>query len=579
MRKSKKWQTKNWLKLNSMKENQMRLFPKKAFLFTVLALMIFMIPQLVLGQEKGEVKDQEFIIRKDRVLTLPVQPRRFERAPALPAAKGNSSYQYDVKQYFLSLPPVGITAEPAQKNFPRVIEDQYRGFARFGYGNYGSPLLEGRYNIWEDENYDVGAKFKHQSFAKGPIDGTNSSESFTNFGLNGTLFKDVFQVYGGVKYDRHKINFYGFDPSNLNLVDYIPSQNILNTFQLFGGIQDIDKMEGINYNAKVGIRAFNDSYEAAENEVYIDASSSYWYNDNLKGDIDFDLSLTRPKDVLYADINRNYFKIKPHVGYQDEFLKVNAGANIIFENDVTANKNSDFHIFPVLGAEYMLSKEIGIFGVFEGDVLRKTYYDFVMENQFLGPSTQLLNTIQNYKTGAGIKGTLSEGLTYEAGFNVGKYRNMHFYANSVSDSLRFNLLYDENTRILNYTLKVGWQYEKWYSVTATADYFHYTLSNLGAAYHRPEWEFKLNNQFTPTEKWLLYFNAHLMGGIIGFNQQSDISVVLPAILDLQIKADYQITDRISAFAIGNNLLNRTNQRYLNYPVRGIQGIIGATVKF
>jgi hypothetical protein len=70
-----------------------------------------------------------------------------------------------------------------------------------------------------------------------------------------------------------------------------------------------------------------------------------------------------------------------------------------------------------------------------------------------------------------------------------------------------------------------------------------------------------------------------MGGIVGFNQQSDQTQILPAILDIQLKADYQITERISAFAIGNNLLNRNNQRFLNYPVRGIQGIVGATIKF
>lgn len=562
-----------------MKENQMKRSVQKAFLFAVLSLISFMIVPVLAFAQKGEVKDQEFIIRKDRVLTLPVQPRRFERAPALPAAKSSSSFNYDVRQYFLTLPPIGIKAEATQKNFPKVTEEQYPGFARVGYGNYGSPLLEGRYNIWEDENYDLGAKFRHQSFAKGPVRGEASAESFTDFGLDGTYFMDVFQLYGGIKYDRHKFNFFGFDPSNLNLVDYMPSQNILNTVQLFGGIQDIDKMDGVNYNLKLGVRAFDDNFQAAENEISIKANSDYWYNDNLNGTIDFDLSLTSPKDEFYGDINRNYFKIKPNLGYQDESLKITAGVNIVFENDVTLNKKSDFQIFPALGGEYMLSKEIGVYGNFEGDVLRKTYYDFVMENQFLGPSTQLLNTTQNFKTGAGIKGTLFESLTYEAGFNVGKYRNMHFFANSAMDSLRFNLLYDESTRVLNYTVKLGWEYEGWYKMTATADYFHYTLSTLGAAYQRPEWEFKIHNQFIPADKWLIYVNAHLMGGIVGFNQQNDLSVVLPAILDLQLKADYQITERISAFVIGNNLLNRNNQRFLNYPVRGIQGIVGATIKF
>ena len=30
-------------------------------------------------QQRGEVTDQEFVIRKDRVLTVPTQPRAFEK--------------------------------------------------------------------------------------------------------------------------------------------------------------------------------------------------------------------------------------------------------------------------------------------------------------------------------------------------------------------------------------------------------------------------------------------------------------------------------------------------------------------
>jgi outer membrane receptor protein involved in Fe transport len=56
-------------------------------------------------------------------------------------------------------------------------------------------------------------------------------------------------------------------------------------------------------------------------------------------------------------------------------------------------------------------------------------------------------------------------------------------------------------------------------------------------------------------------------------------VKLNAIADLQLKADYGITDRISVFAEGNNIFNATNMRWLNYPVRGIQFIGGASFKF
>jgi hypothetical protein len=531
------------------------------------------------AQQKGEVKDQEFIIRKDRVLTLPKQPRQFERIPVLPVPKSSSSFNYEVKPFFLTLAPVEIKPEAAQKQFPKKDDDIYSGFARLGYGNYGSPLIEGRFNSWEEGDYNFGAKLKHESFATGPVGGKNSGEALTGVAVDGTLYRDFFQIYGGVDYDHHRFNFYGYDPANPFLENFIPSQNILKTFKINGGIQNIEKNDGPNYDLRLGVRRFGDNYLASESELKIQGRTDYWFDDYLKADLGLGLSLTNPSDEFYSNIKRNYFRVSPTLTYHKEGLKILAGANMVFENDVTLNKRSDFHIFPTIHAHYMLGDEFGIYAGFEGDVIRKTYYDFVMENQFLGPSDRLLNTIQNYQASAGVKGTINGEINYKAGFNVGKFANMHFFGNSASDSLRFNLLYDTDTRVINYVAEIDWEYMGWYKLLASANYYQYTTSTLAAAFQRPDWVLSINNNFTPADKWLIQVNANLMGGIQGYNLNTEAVTILPAILDLQLKVDYQITDRISAFAIGNNLLNRTNQRFMNYPVRGIQGIVGATMRF
>ena len=171
------------------------------------------------AQQTGEVKDQEFIIRKDRVLTLPVQPRRFERLPVLPTPKSNSNYTYEVQPYFLNLEPVAIKSEAAQKNFAKKQYEMYRGFARFGLGNYNSPLLEGRYNLWEEGDYQASAKIFHHGFYTGPTGDSNSAEAKTEIKLDGRLYKEVYQFFGGIQYDRHMVNFYGFDWNDVNLAD------------------------------------------------------------------------------------------------------------------------------------------------------------------------------------------------------------------------------------------------------------------------------------------------------------------------------------------------------------------------
>lgn len=534
------------------------------------------------AQQAGEVRDQEFIIRKDRVLTLPQKPRRFEIIPVLPTPKSTASFNYTVQSYFLSLPPEAIRPEAALKQWPRKQEEIYPGFVRLGYGNYASPLLDARYNFTEEEDYDFGVRLMHEGFYTGPVDGSNSAENFTQFNLDGTLFKDFFQVYGGVDYDRHHFNFYGYDPENVLLADFIPNQNTLNTFRLRAGIQNLEKMESFNYDAGFFIRAFNDRYLAKETELGAKAFGDFWFDDYLSTGIHMNLSLTRPEDELYMDINRNYFKVNPFVQYRKSGMSIVAGANIIFENDVTFNKRSDFHVFPKIDAHYMLADEFGIYAGFEGDVLRKTYMDFVQENPFLGPSETLLNTIQNFQAKAGIKGVLNDELSYELGAAVGRFSNMHFFVNSTADSLRFNLVYDDDTRMINYSTKLGWHIGKVYRLDATANYYFYNTNQLEAAFLRPEWELSLNNNIMPMDELLIQLNANMMGGIQGlvnFGPEEVNLSKLPIIMDIQLKADYRVNERFSVFAVGNNLLNRQNQRFLNYPVRGIQGVGGITFKF
>jgi hypothetical protein len=582
MKKSEKWHRKNYRPLINSREKMKSFHNTKSIAQIALMLIFSGFSWTSFGQQAGEVKDQEFVIRKDRVLTLPKQVRKFERIPVLPSPKSSSTFNYTVQPYFLSLAPEVIKPEVAQKQWPRKQEEMYPGFARIGYGNYSSPIIEGRYNYWEEQDYNIGIKLKHEGFYKGPIDGSNSGENFTNIKADGSLYRDFIQLYGGLEYDRHEFNFYGYDPGNPLLELFTPSQNVLNTYKLSAGIQDIDKMDFLNYDASFFLRGFNDRFMASESEIGVKAISDFWFDEALKTTVNLQLSLTNPKDEFYADINRNYFKVNPFVSYIKKGIFVKAGVNIVMENDVALNKDSDFYFFPQLDAHYMLSDEFGIYAGFEGDVIRKTYLDFVTENPFLGPSESLLNTVQNYIGKAGIKGTINDELTYEAGISMGKFTNMHFFSNSPSDTLRFNIVYDDDTRVMNYTAKIGWQYEGWYRLIGKANYYYYNTSNLEAAFHRPEWELSLNNNFTFTEKWLVQLNANLMGGIqafVDFGPEESNLKELPAILDLQLKADYQISDRISAFAVGNNLLNRQNQRFLNYPVRGIQGILGVTVRF
>jgi len=529
--------------------------------------------------QRGEIRDTEFIIRKDRVLSLPRQSRVFEKSPALPPVSSSINYNYQVKKFAATLAPVNLKFEPYEKAFPKLESDQTQAIVKLGYGNYSSPLIQADYHNLTNDDNTYGAHFKHQGFYTGPVDGKNSAEDHTAFLLNGSLYRDDFEVFGKVGYERDMHHFYGYtpDPENVVLQDSI--RQVFGTLKAMAGIRRVDRTEPFDYEANVALRLFNDRFDAKESEVVIRANAGFRANDFLKGGINTLLAFTSPSDIYYDDIERNYFKLQPYVQYAKDAFKIKVGANVIQENDIVPNKAKEFHIYPILNMSYYVVPELGIYGTYEGDVVRNTYYNFIRENPFLGPSDNLKNTIQNFQIDAGILGKANDQANYKVGIKYGDFTNMHFYGNNEMDSTRFQLIYDDNTKVIEYHASLDYVFDDWYQLDASAHFYQYTLDEIEAAWHRPEWEAKLNNTFTPDEKWLIHANLNAMGGIEALNLASTNQRKLGTIVDLQIGADYAITNRISAFVYGNNLLNQKYQRFNNYPVRAIQLIGGVSFKF
>ncbi|GAB2501262.1 TonB-dependent receptor [Algoriphagus taiwanensis] len=545
------------------------------------------------NQQRGEVQDQEFVIRKDRVLTVPTQPRSFERLPVLPQSKGMQDFVYTLTPYFLTIPALQVQPTAVQKNYRKPALDLYPGFLRAGYGNFASPLLEARYMSTTADPINFAVAFKHQSFGKGPIEkfGEGSPESHTLFGGDVSYFLESAEVFGSMKWGQDKYSFYGTDLSQYEDPLFDPSEsliknNVQNHFQVAAGVREIEKIGPFGYEAQVSFRTFKDSYLARENEIGISAVGKFNPSEDWSGTIGLDYFSTNPEDSTYQ-VNRNYFAIRPRVNYSYADFRFTAGLNIVSENDSVPNKSSDFRIFPVLKASYQFAEEFGFYGEFSGDVQRNTYFSFVQENPFLGPSEQLLNTVNNYKIAAGIEGQFQGVFHYRAGIDVSRYNQLHFFANSQSDTARFELVYDEKSTVANLNAELGFKFSDTYTLGTRLDLFQYDLSIQQEAWHRPIWTFSVNNQIKPIEKLLIQANLNFMGGIKARGDATLLTIFPPeyevvslkTIADLQLKADFKITDRISVFAEGNNLTNGKNMRWLNYPVRGVQLIGGASLKF
>jgi len=185
-----------------------------------------------------------------------------------------------------------------------------------------------------------------------------------------------------------------------------------------------------------------------------------------------------------------------------------------------------------------------------------------------------------------VEGIVSDKLVYRGGFDLRRQSNLHFFVNSVADTARFELVYDQEATVFQFNSSVELSLTEKYILTTQVDLFHYRLSNQQVAWHRPTYILQLNNRYSPFKKLNLQANLQVMGGLqargfgVFYTSSIEAEVIkLPALVDLQLNLDYAISSRLSVFATGSNILNRSNARWMNYPVRGIQGVGGLSFKF
>jgi outer membrane receptor for ferrienterochelin and colicin len=214
----------------------------------------------------------------------------------------------------------------------------------------------------------------------------------------------------------------------------------------------------------------------------------------------------------------------------------------------------------------------------------------VSRTLFIAPTKKL------YEGFGGIKGKISNSVAYNVRASYGKDEsralfqmnplkiyNASFEGYEYGNS--FNVVYDDvNTLAFFAELKV--EVSNTLSLGINGTYNSYSTDLQSEAWNLPDLKASVFSDFNITEKLYggaslfyvgkrkdLIYNNDLFGNSI--NQE----VTLDGYVDANLHFGYRFTDRLSAFVKGSNLFGDNYEKWLNYPVQGIQGLVGVTYKF
>ena len=535
--------------------------------------------QVSMSQDRsGEIEDTQVIIEKDKPLSLPKANRHYQPTEIDLVKYESSAINYDFSEVTYSAQNYNPSFD--YRTFNSVNQQQlYNNYIKAGYGNFGSPLIEGQYLLSYDDHY-LKTFVKHLSFSKGPVREEESAFSQNQVRLQGHLDGDIsFDPY--ISWSREGFYFYGRDNEDDLLNPFVIDDKII--------LQTVETGVGIDLNLEEVGMDLNPFFRSTINKISggekFNAESllslngrGYWQAlDKLKIGLGMRLDNLRYESQVLQ--KRTYFDINPLLTFSDLDLSIKGGLKLAFANDSTGSGASTY-FYPDVEVILNLIDGVTLYGNIDGGLQLTSLYDLSNENRYLENVLPFLNQNRKLGIGGGVRTKITDQFFLDASLGYDLIEDMPFFIHSGTDSSRFTVAYDSGS-ISRTKLMIGAGYFSGnvFSLNYNLTYYGYAMNSLEAPWYKPNAEMNLLANYNLNDRFNFQFSTQLLTGITAPRAFDGSAQKLPAILDIGIGVEVKLIEKASVFADVRNLISKEYERYLYYPTRGISFKLGFIYRF
>ena len=531
----------------------------------------------------------------------------------IPSLADEDDHKKETIQYNIFSFPVASTFTPSKGTAasvdPQEKEKLFNNYATLGFGNYGTANAE----LFITKNISrtsyFGAMLRHLS-SQGGIKKIDLDDNYYNTNLDLTygvrernlswnvdlgLKNQIYNWYGLPKYTL-------FDDALINSID---SKQTYNTIALGGKIA---LKESVFNEVSIQFKRFTDGFDSGENRFFVKPTLDFSVlNQKINTDFVVDYvggSFERRLQQLNSKYNYSSLNLgfSPSIFYRKDDLSIQIGASIFYANSKLDQQNeSSVFIYPNIKASYKVVGDILIaYAGAEGNLQQNSYADFVDQNPFVSPTLFISPTDNKFDIYAGLKGKLANSVAFNIKASYLNQQDKALFLNNYFNVIltntegyaygnSFGVVYD-NVKTMSLFGELKAEFSKNISFGINGTYNNYSLDAQAEAWNLPQIKIGTTIDFDINKKWYAGANVFFVGerkDVVSvqddvlvfpptFSQQE---VTLDSYFDLNAHVGFKYNTRLTAFLKGNNLANQQYNRWVNFPVQGIQVLLGANYKF
>ena len=561
------------------------------------------------AQEESEKLKQEVEVSKNYQPTI----LEVDKINDIPKIKSEQTDPPTFDYSIFSKPVYGnfdLTPVPAAKMVGEPRPELENGLLKLGLGNHMTTYGELFFNAQPDNNSNFGMHFQHLA-SGGKVTLLNSDrvevpQSVNSAEIFGHKFFRRSTLSASLGFNRKAFKYYGYpgdfllEAEKLQMIPYFRDRQHftqgtaglrLKSGKSFGAAINYDL--GANYHyliTKTDQKEYQTKFSVDLNKEFdsflgiLNTSLTYYMADGIMNR--FSKNVGPKQQVLMT--------IDPSVMWTTDLAKLQVGINMamLFDDDTTAQ----MYIFPKVKAEWSPVENIlTLFAGIDGHLQHNTYSSIAAENPFVDPYHDVAEARFSYILSGGIKGKLTSKTNYVTEASYSLIKDQHFYYNE-SANLRnpnaavrsldntFSLAYDD-VKVLKISVQVLHSVSENFSLRLAGNYYAYEMETLDKPWHMPNLDATFGGIYKANDKLKFTADLFFIGSRTALISEPEFSslqsqqVEMDPIMDLNVGADYQITDKFNLFVKINNFGFQKYEQWLGYTNKGFNGLAGISYIF
>jgi hypothetical protein len=491
---------------------------------------------------------------------------------AADTTKPRMTYNIPAQNLFYSYQPVALRPLALAQDTNLYLGN--RRYLKAGFGSFSTPYLDAGVSFGDGKKSLINL-YANYIGSKGNIE--NQDYSHLNVKGTGSFFTPKNEIYGSVALRNDNYYLYGYDHTLFQYDKKDIRQQFQDVTVTAGFRNTVSTRFLLSYNPNVKLNFFTNVNKATETNIMVNIPVEKKFGEQFTVKVDFKGQFTNysTRGLIPDNVNigNNVIQFAPSVLYSKPLFKIHAGITPTWEN-------GNYIILPDVFFEAQLKEKVFMLqGGVIGRVTQNTYRHLTNLNPYLLPVSSQINTTETEYYG-GIKASIGPHFNFSAKAGWISYRDIPLFINDTAfDGKTYSV--SNESRMNNLRIHGDFSYinQDKFTLNGGVTLNGYTgMQTHSRAWNTLPFEARASLRWWAFQKLVLKSDLYIFGGGNSL-AKGNTSKSFGGGTDLSAGAEYQINKQFSAWIDVNNVLNDTYQRWMNYPVYGLNLMGGIIIRF